>query len=267
MSLDRLAELRRAAGPQDVPLDEPVESALAEYVQRFVPLKENFDVIRRVTARVGQLAADDLVAVRTEDHARYMSDVDQFAVTVNQTASASKRLLDTLKPSADDAMRTGLYRTHIRRLHMVINEFNQVLNKYKSQVRDRDVRHLEAVAPELSDDQRLSILESGQADVAITEALDMAVSRLEKENEGIRRIEKQVNEIYNLFTDMAFLVEQQQETLDSIESHVASAKERTADGERKVTSGQKYQKRAGKLACMIAIIIAVLAFLIMWFIL
>lgn len=62
-----------------------------------------------------------------------------------------------------------------------------------------------------------ALREVWKARVAAAKAVDEAdvakASRLETEKEGIRRIEKQV-------TDMAFLVEKQQETLNSIERNV-----------------------------------------------
>jgi syntaxin 1B/2/3 len=68
------------------------------------------------------------------------------------------------------------------------------------------------------------IIGDAMMDVGISQELDTAVREIEERHMGIVKLERQVREIYELFRDLATLVDLQQETMDIIDQRISSAK-------------------------------------------
>ena len=86
------------------------------------------------------------------------------------------------------------------------------------------------------------------ASAIISDDLDEALHEIEERHKSILSLEKQVLEIYQLFQDLATLVDLQQETLDVIELRVRTAKDYTAESVEQLKKGEAYQIKANKVS-------------------
>lgn len=80
----------------------------------------------------------------------------------------------------------------------------------------------------------------------------------------IIRLEQSVLEIYELFQDLATLVELQSESLDVIETRISKARDYTERAEVELHSAEDYQKKSRSKMCimlvlLVIVLIAVLA--------
>ncbi len=63
------------------------------------------------------------------------------------------------------------------------------------------------------------------------------------------KLEQQVLEVYELFRDLATLVDLQQESLDVIEHRINKAKDHTEKAEVELNEAEDYQKKARNVTC------------------
>ena len=118
---------------------------------------------------------------------------------------------------------------------------------------------------DLGDDEIDKIIESGKAQDVIKEALisdnlKNVVQDIEARHLDILKLEHQVLEIYELFRDLATLVDLQQESLDVIENRIVKAKNYTEKAEVELNEAEEYQKKArARRCCLLFIVLGVLA--------
>lgn len=66
-------------------------------------------------------------------------------------------------------------------------------------------------------------------------------------HQDIRKLEKSIKELHDMFIDMATLVDQQGDKLDRIESHVASSRAYVEKGREETNKALVYQNEARKV--------------------
>lgn len=78
----------------------------------------------------------------------------------------------------------------------------------------------------------------------ISDNLQDVIKVIEERHLDILKLERQVLEIYELFRDLATLVDLQQESLDVIENRIMNAKDYTEKAEVELQDAENYQKKA-----------------------
>jgi len=208
-----------------------------------------------------------------------MDQLDQIMSETTKTGRDIKNQLDAIKvqdasyaklnqDSAKYQMRVNLYQTHIRRFHQDMNEYNAASHEFKQSLQERTRRQLKIVDSKISDDEIEKIVSSGQADavikqVLISENLQDVVRDIEDRHLDILKLERQVLEVYELFKDLATLVELQQESLDVIENRIGKAKDYVEKGEEELRDAVTYQSKARKKQCCLIIMLLVILIVIL----
>ncbi len=67
-----------------------------------------------------------------------------------------------------------------------------------------------------------------------------------------------MREVYELFKDLAVLVDVQQDSLDVIEKHIHAAKDYAEKGADHLKKGEEYQAAARRRQCYLLIIVVVI---------
>jgi t-SNARE complex subunit (syntaxin) len=80
---------------------------------------------------------------------------------------------------------------------------------------------------------------------------------VERETE-IRNIEAGVTELNELFRDVAHIVSEQGEMLDTIDANVQRTHDDTRGADLELRSASRYQKNARSKACMLLIIVVII---------
>jgi len=82
--------------------------------------------------------------------------------------------------------------------------------------------------------------------------------------DGIKKIERDVNELHEIYRDLKLLVDEQQESLDTIEQNVTDARGQVENGQEQLLQAEEYQKKARKKqCCLLFIVLIVLAAIVL----
>jgi len=279
--IDRLKELRGDTREEDE--DDDVQpggggAEIAAHMQRYEPIKRALTTIEENVTSVNALKAKNKTTATEKQRKEVMSQLEKIMDSTSRNGTLIKKTLDEIKKenaefvgkdksngeSAKAQMRSNLYQTHIRKFHSVMNEYNTAAHSFKQDLQARTRREIKIVDANLSDQQVDQIIESGKAQDVIKEALisdnlKNVVHDIEERHLAILKLEHQVLEIYELFKDLATLVDLQQESLDVIENRILKAKNYTEKAEVELQEAEEYQKKArARRCCLLFIVLAVL---------
>jgi len=253
---------------------------IQEHMKLYDPIRKGLHLIQENVEKINKLKQKDRTTANEKARKEIMTELDTIMSETTGTGTAIKRQLDEIKKqnqvyssknkdSAKSQVRDNMYQTNIRKFHQVMNDYNGASHEFKQALQERTRRQLKIVDSEISDEDVEKIVESGQANDVIKQALisdnlQSVVRDIEERHLDILKLEKQVLEVYELFRDLATLVELQQESLDVIENRIQHARDYTVQAEKELQSAEVYQSKARKRMCcllflLLGILIAVLA--------
>lgn len=92
-----------------------------------------------------------------------------------------------------------------------------------------------------------------------------AVSDIQEKYEAILKLEKSVNELFDLFQELATLVEAQGQMLDNIEANLAETENYLEKAETNLTNAEKtHAENRTKMCYIIICLLIVGVFLVLW---
>jgi len=155
-----------------------------------------------------------------------------------------------------------------------LTDWKELTSSLKKQMVDDKKRQLknvsESIGQELSDEKIEIIVNHGQADAVIQQAmmednarLEDVVADIEERHTEILHLERQLLEVFELFKDLATLVDVQGEQLDTIEGNVTRAGMSVQQAEKDLISAEESQRKARKKQCIILIICLVILVVIL----
>jgi len=278
--VDRLKELKLAAGTDEKQVEDEEKAKekeknlnskqkaeIADHMKLYDIVKESLTIIKTNVGKIEKLREKDRKTANEKERKEIMSTLDKTMEETNQNGGRVKKQLEFIKTENDKyakehkdsaklQMRTNLYQTHVRRFHQIMNDYNLVSNDFRQSLQDRTRRQLKIVDKDITDEEVEKIVESGKAQEVIKQALisddlEDVVRDIEERHQDILKLERQVLEVYELFRDLAQLVDLQQDSLDVIDARIQSAKGYTEKAENELTEAEDYQKKARKRQCMI----------------
>jgi syntaxin 7 len=106
--------------------------------------------------------------------------------------------------------------------------------------------------------QQQQLLEVEQPRLANQDEVDFQEALIIEREAEIRNIEQSVGELNELFRDVAHIVHEQGEQLDTISGNVENVHANTQGANVELRSASRYQKNARTKACCLLIILAVI---------
>lgn len=106
--------------------------------------------------------------------------------------------------------------------------------------------------------QPLQLQEQELARLAPQDEVDFQEALIIEREEEIRNIEQGVGDLNVLFQQVAQIVTEQGEQLDTIADNVENVRDDTRGGDRELRSAARYQKNARSKACMLLLVLAVI---------
>lgn len=281
--INRLAELRLGAG--DVATEEPdgesktANADINEYAKMFEPIKRNIEAITHNVEEIKKLKDKDRLVANEKSRKEIMDKLDRIMSETTRKAREIKNDLDSIdqmnKKYNQDNKNTGtaqarknMYDARMRQLNKIMTEYNTASHEFKHDLQERTRRQLKIVDSEITEDEIDKIVTSGKASdfiaqALISEDLKEVVRDIEERHLDILKLEQQVLEVYELFKDLATLVDIQQESLDVIENRITQAKAYVHNGETQLQQAAVYQKKARKKKmCILAILLIVLVIML-----
>lgn len=247
---------------------------IEDYMAYFQPIKQGLQRIQKNVAEIEKLKEKDRTVANDRARQELMNTLDKIMGQTTKIGRDIKTQLEQIKEenkkqdkldkeSAKSQMRENLLQTHVRRFHTIMNEYNACSHQFKQNLQDRTRRQLKIVDSSITDEDVERIVASGEADGVIKQALisdnvQDVVNDIESRHQDILKLEKQVQEVFELFKDLATLVDLQQESLDVIENRIQSAKNYTEKGEADLQDAEKYQNKSRNRRCIILLIVTII---------
>mmetsp|Transcript_23088 Transcript_23088/g.32571 ORF Transcript_23088/g.32571 Transcript_23088/m.32571 type:complete len:295 (+) Transcript_23088:25-909(+) len=276
--INRLAELRGAGDFAEEPPDTQSNNAnadISKYAAMFEPIKRNIDVITNNVEEIKKLKDKDRSIANEKSRKEIMDKLDRIMSETTRKAREIKNDLDAIDQlnkkynqentnTATAQARKNMYDARMRQLNKIMTEYNSASHEFKHELQLRTRRQLKIVDSNISEDEIDKIVTSGRASdfiakALISEDLKEVVRDIEERHNDILKLESQVLEVYELFKDLAMLVEQQQESLDHIQNRIESAQDYVQKGEKQLEQAATHQKKARKkMICILGILLIVL---------
>jgi t-SNARE complex subunit (syntaxin) len=139
------------------------------------------------------------------------------------------------------------------------DSFETELKKFNSVAKDIEAKEREVVAA--INHRRDSLGAGGGEDDGQMEEnvqfLEYDVEDLQRRSDGIKQIEKDVQEVSEMFHDLHELVQDQQQNLDIISDNITATKAKTESAHEELLQAEKYQHKARNKKCCILVILVV----------
>jgi len=183
---------------------------------------------------------------------------DRMHEDQNETTAKVKDLMTRIAGA-----KTTLDRPSYTRISIAFDREFKRFQKLQSQMDGKQAQVIQKVAKKsglTSDPSLLSSASStpsyGTQQPASPPMMDDQIQFLEYDQEEIQRrtkeirlIESEVSEVAEMYRDMHLLVNEQQESIDMIDQHVTSTKDKVENAAQQLTDAEDYQKKARKRKC------------------
>jgi len=281
---DRLGDLKDdddnvdlEAGPE--PASEEDEF-MKEYFEEVNSIQEGMATIRRNLLSIEEKYGQSLVTMDMEQGAKSSEELERLIDSTNLTAQDIRNKLKQLDESskknkgkggpAQAKIRSNMQGALTKKFLDLMQEYQELQTKYKNKFRERVATQYKMVKPDATGEEIDEAIESGDTQIFAKAILDTerknqaksALAYIESKSNDIKRLEQSIQELHNLFLDMAIMVEAQGELIDQIEYNVTQAVDNTRVAVENLRGANKYQKKSRKKMCIIVCILIVILLLL-----
>lgn len=238
----------------------PGASDMSEFYSEISSLQDALRTFNDNVARIGDLHARSLD--NTDDNAaqRNAQQIDQLVDETSALSASLKRRIKALERQGGSG-RDGQIRkqqTALIKSKFVeaIQSYQTVEQQYRTKYKQRMERQFKIVKPDATPEEVRAVVNDDSGGQIFSQALlnsnrygqsRAAYREVQERHEDIKRIEKTLGELAQLFNDMSVLVEQQDETINNIETTAANVEKDTEAGlgytEKAVVSARAARKK------------------------
>ncbi|ORY95799.1 t-SNARE [Syncephalastrum racemosum] len=204
------------------------------------------------------------------------------SITRKQNAEIKDRLQKLQTATAQSPSEANMRQTHLdavrKRFTETIRRYQEIETVYNQKYRQRVERQIRIVKPEATPEEVNDIIDSDRSNQLFSQSLLQAgrqgqaravLSEVQTRHDDIKRIEKTLLELHQLFQDMEMLVERQGEVMVQIDQHAEQTAQDLHRGttfvDRAIQSARATRHK--KWCCLVIVIIlcVVIAILVWWF--
>lgn len=240
------------------------------------------DSLRAFNDNVSQIGNLHSRSLNNMDDAAAKQNAAQLDELVAETSALSttlKRRIQTLERQGGSG-RDGQIRkqqTALVKSKFVeaIQNYQTVEQQYRTRYKQRMERQFKIVKPDASPEEVKAVVNDDSGGQIFSQALmnsnrygesRAAYREVQERHEDIKRIEKTLGELAQLFNDMSVLVEQQEETINTIQTAAAGVEQDTETGlgytEKAVTSARAARKKRWICFFLTLVILAIIAIVV-----
>ncbi|KAL5112444.1 hypothetical protein TcWFU_007091 [Taenia crassiceps] len=274
MTRDRLAELRvrYQAANGDAGKGVPIESV--EILDSFLDkVNSASKLVDEILNNVTQVKALQLriLSNPTADPDEHMRNVKNLSLRVGKELKALEESAKTdhlLPSSGIDRIKFYQHSALLKKFQAVMEDYNRSQLEYRDKCKSRIKLQLQVAGAEFSDEKVEDMLESTNpcvftdAVLEQTTAAKKSLLEIEARHADIIKLEKSIEEMKEMFTQIALLVDQQGDLIDNIEHNVGMAVDRVEAAKASVGKAVEKQKSARKKKIICYIILGVLVLIL-----
>ncbi|KAM7261873.1 hypothetical protein ACFE04_020950 [Oxalis oulophora] len=193
---------------------------------------------------------------------------------LEQSNVANRNLPGCGPGTSTDRTRTSVVNGLKKSLQELMGSFNRLREKISSEYRETVQRRYFTVTGQNPDEAVLDrLISTGESETFLQKAIQEqgrgtildTINEIQERHDAVKAIEKNLQELHQVFLDMSVLVQAQGEQLDDIESHVARAKSFVARGTEQLMNAKTLQKNTRKWTCYAIIILIVIILFVVLF--
>ncbi|KAJ9098840.1 hypothetical protein QFC20_005894 [Naganishia adeliensis] len=234
-------------------------------------LNEMQDAIQQVRqAHIASLSRLD-----TTPNSAAARETDELVASTRALTAANKNAIQKLNKLAKDKAQKQQVQAGKSRFMGLLQEYQTVEKEFRKKVKERGERQYKIVKPDATPEEVKQVLESENPQIFSQALLNSnrygdargALREIQERNQDIKKIEKTLTELAQMFNEMSMLVEQQDETIATIETQAGQVNQDMEQGlkytEQAVIKARKARRK--KWICFwitIAIIIIAAAIVV-----
>jgi syntaxin 1B/2/3 len=223
---------------------------MASFYDEISSVQESVKIFNDNISRISDLHArslnntDDAAAARnTQQLEDLVSETSALSSTLKRRIKALERQGGTAREAQIKKQQTALVKS---KFVEAIQNYQQVEQQFRQKHKQRMERQFKIVKPDATPDEVRAVVEDDQGGQIFSQALmssnrygesRAAYREVQERHEDIKRIERTIAELAQLFNDMSILVEQQDETINIIEAQAGEV-------EKDVETGLGYTEKA-----------------------
>ncbi|CAH8505766.1 unnamed protein product [Schistosoma guineensis] len=208
------------------------------------------------------------------------SQLSELTNSIREKAHKIRSSLKELGQQEDDKLLSGLsgkcrlkssqHAAISRQFVHIMNNYSQLQVDYRDKCKARIRTKLRIAEVSFSEDEVEKMLEKNhtgiftQAIMAETEAAKRSLSDIEARHADIIRLEKSIQEMKELFFNVALLVDQQGDLIDQVEYNLNKASDCVVNSKRTLSSAviRNKKNRRCKIICIILVVVISILILI-----
>ncbi|CAO3672300.1 unnamed protein product [Rhizopus stolonifer] len=260
-------------------------STMDGYLSEIDEISTSIKAVNQNIDLINELHDSSLVSINEKQWKQTSKQLSQF---VNETSTMNTHIKNRIKAlEANNAAHTKNSDLNIRKAQVarVKKEFLNCIQRYRDveanfnqKYRQRVERQIRIVKQDVTEEELDAIIESDQQNQIFAQSLmqnsrsgqaKAVLSEVQTRHDDIKRIQKTIMELAQLFEDMQMMVEDQGKTLDQVEEHAINTSGDIEQGVNHISKAIVLARstRAKKWCCFfITIILAVvIAILVWWF--
>jgi len=248
--------------------------SMANFYDEISSIQDSIRVFNDNVSRISDLHArslnntDDAAAARnTERLEELVNDTSALSTTLKRRIQGLERQAGSAREAQIKKQQTALVKS---KFVEAIQNYQQVEQQYRQKYKQRMERQFKIVKPDATPEEVQAVVDDSQGGQIFSQALmnsnrygesRAAYREVQERHEDIKRIERTIAELAQLFNDMSILVEQQDETINIIEAQASEVEKDVETGlgytEKAVTSARSARKKRWICFIIFLIILAI----------
>ena len=232
-------------------------------------IKEDVAKINAAADQMHKLSDRYNMAATQEVERKIAVEEKQIREATKPTCHRTKVKLKALKAKLNDPnmdhsekrMRQQTFRSVAQSFVDAVKNYQESQAGYETNIRNQLGRRLKIVNPTFTDAEVENVIDQGRAQQVFESVIKDGTGQIANtlkdvmsQHEDIKALEKSILELMDMFQDMALLIEQQGEKLNSVEEQVNKANDYVESGTKALASANKSQKSKRKYMCCCLII-------------
>jgi len=266
---DRLKDLGNKSVQADISIDmgdENDESGAAfmpEFFEEVGQIKTLMSLIRRniklIQDEYNKQAWNANESRKNEALEELLDSTNSAALQIRNKLKVMKAENDKLSgESAQKRIRSNMHNILSKKFIALVQEYQALQNSYKEKFRERVQRQAEIVKPGVTRDEVDEMISSGGnyfADKMLADSKHLeaknALLNIQEQQRDLKHLEKSIQELHQVFLDMAAIVEASSDQVGKVETDVNRSLASAGQAVKHVTKAEEYLMQRRRRAALL----------------
>lgn len=231
--------------------------------------------IQKIQSNVRQMKTILNDLERTPEDTRKLSQLHEVQQKTNSLVKDTGTYIQDLNKIPKSSGGTEQRQQRIQRERLVsqftktVDDFQVVQKQEKEKTKEQVIRdrksvkrYKESVLGPLPEETAVVAEDKGQMLMVQVDVTDLDLELMREREEELRKLESDIMDINEIFTDLGLMIREQGEVIDTIESNVETAAANVEEGTNQLHKAHEHRMSARKKKCIIIVIVSVVIVII-----